>query len=174
MSFYFIFHTKGRFSTQCHWKCFKVLLFKRTLNSPTMMLKEVRFKAFVGELKENCNKNSNFFCFGKQRQIILFNRICKQSIINSICIHSPCSWILRRGEEKYASGPFFRNIFKIFPGGFLSPGKFIAPGIFHHELLRWGNGKEVHFSSTYHHLFDTCLHVDNHTHFTELENHCSL
>ena len=37
-----------------------------------MMLKEVRFKAFVGELKK-CNQNSNFFCFGKQRQIMLFS-----------------------------------------------------------------------------------------------------
>jgi len=54
---------------------------------------------------------------------------------------------------------YFPNISEMFPGGFLSPGRFIAPGIFHHELLRWGNGKEVHFSSTYHHLFDTCLHV---------------
>ena len=147
--------------------------FQENIKFPHNDVERGSFQSICRRTKK-CNQNSNFFCFGKQRQIILFNRICKQSIRNSICFHPPCSWILRRGEEKYASAPFFRNIFKIFPGGFLSPGKFIAPGIFHHELLRWGNGKEVHFSSTYHHLFDTCLHVDNHTHFTELENHCSL
>ena len=90
------------------------------------------------------------------------------------------TWVLITSLRFLAPVPFsdlpgyFPNISEMFPGGFLSPGRFIAPGIFHHELLRWGNGKEVHFSSTNHHLFDTCLHIDNHTHFTELENHCSL
>jgi len=112
--------------------------FQENIKFPHNDVERDLFQSICKKTKKNkiCNQNSNFFCFGKQRQIILFKPDLQT--INHKLNLLPLTMLvdIEERRRKIRVSPIFPKYFQIFPGGVLSPGRFIAPGIFHHELLR--------------------------------------
>ena len=109
--------------------------FQENIKFPHNDVERGSFQSICRRTKK-CNQNSNFFCFGKQRQIMLFSPDLQT--INHKLNLLPLTMLvdIEERRRKIRVSPIFPKYFQIFPGGFLSPGRFIAPGIFHHELLR--------------------------------------